>query len=119
MYFKISFTAVKTIAKASNVITSTIYQYTPPFYKGAETAATVSSRYYYSIYVILCPVCKINKLSPVCLAILPIDIVGTVCYNIDSKRDSEHPITNGSLMCSYDKPTGHKTGNGTQSENKI
>ena len=49
MYFKISFTAVKTIAKASNVITSTIYQYTPPFYKGAETAATASLQIYYSI----------------------------------------------------------------------
>ena len=56
MYFKISFTAVKTIAKASNVITSTIYQYTPPFYKGAETAATVSLRYYYNTTVVLCPV---------------------------------------------------------------
>ena len=54
MYFMISFTAVKTIAKASNVITSTIYQYTPPFYKGAETAATVSLRYYYNIYISYC-----------------------------------------------------------------
>ncbi len=42
MYFIISLTAVNTIAKASNVITSTIYQYTPPFYKGAETAASVT-----------------------------------------------------------------------------
>ncbi len=42
MYFIISFTAVNTIAKASNVITSTIYQYTPPFYKGAETAVSVT-----------------------------------------------------------------------------
>ena len=51
MYFMISFTAVKTIAKASNVITSTIYQYTPPFYKGAETAATVSLQDNYSISI--------------------------------------------------------------------
>ena len=41
MYFMISFTAVNTIAKASSEITSTIYQYTPPFYKGAGTTATV------------------------------------------------------------------------------
>ena len=42
MYFKISFTAVNTIAKASNVITSTISQYAPPFCKGAETAVSVT-----------------------------------------------------------------------------
>ena len=41
MYLIISFTAVNTIAKASSEITSTIYQYTPPFYKGAGTTATV------------------------------------------------------------------------------
>lgn len=41
MYLIISFTAVKTIAKASREITSIITQYTPPFYKGVGTTATV------------------------------------------------------------------------------
>lgn len=44
---------------------------------------------------------------------LGIDFVNCMVYNIDSERDSEHPMTNGSLMCDYDKPIGSKTGDGT------
>lgn len=40
MFFMISSTAVKTIAKVSNNITSVIQIHTP-FHKGAETAAAV------------------------------------------------------------------------------
>ena len=87
MYLIISFTAVKAIAKASNVITSTIYQYTPPLYKGAETTAPSLYDTYYNTYNLLCPVCKIYKLYPVCLAILPIDIVGTVLYTISTVKE--------------------------------
>ena len=38
------------------------------------------------------------------LFIMPIDFVLCTVYNIDSKRDSEHPMTNGSLSCDYDTP---------------
>ena len=78
MYLIISFTAVKAITKASNVITSTIYQYTPPLYKGAETTAPFLYDTYYNINNLLCPVFKAYKLYPVYLAILPINIAGTV-----------------------------------------